>query len=72
MTPWRASAQHPEFPHTPTSDQFFNESKFESYRALGYHVAKAVLCPSVEDIKDRDKLPPDELTATLFKNLHDH
>jgi hypothetical protein len=27
----------PEFPHEPTSDQFFSESQFESYRALGRH-----------------------------------
>jgi hypothetical protein len=26
------------FPHTSTVDQFFSESQFESYRALGYHV----------------------------------
>jgi len=29
---------HPEFPHQPTTDQFFDESQFESYRALGQHV----------------------------------
>jgi hypothetical protein len=28
---------HPEFPHEPTSDQFFSESQLESYRALGAH-----------------------------------
>jgi len=26
-----------EFPHEPTSDQWFSESQFESYRALGAH-----------------------------------
>jgi hypothetical protein len=26
------------FPHTPTSDQFFTESQFECYRALGFHI----------------------------------
>jgi hypothetical protein len=30
---------HPEFPHQPTADQFFGESQFESYRALGQHIA---------------------------------
>ena len=30
---------HPEFPHESTLDQFFGESQFESYRALGHHVA---------------------------------
>jgi hypothetical protein len=28
-----------EFPHQTTADQFFNESQFESYRALGQHIA---------------------------------
>jgi hypothetical protein len=27
----------PAFPHDSTSDQFFDEARFESYRALGYH-----------------------------------
>lgn len=28
------------FPHQPTSDQFFNESQFESYRMLGLHAVE--------------------------------
>ena len=31
-------ANHPDFPHEPTADQWFNESQFESYRALGEHI----------------------------------
>jgi hypothetical protein len=31
-----------EFPHQPTTDQFFTESQFESYRCLGHHVAEKV------------------------------
>ena len=31
---------HPDFPHQPTSDQFFNERQFEMYRALGYHIVE--------------------------------
>jgi hypothetical protein len=27
---------HPSFPHEPTSNQFFNEAQWESYRALGW------------------------------------
>jgi hypothetical protein len=30
------------FPHEPTADQFFDETQFEAYRALGHHMAKAV------------------------------
>jgi hypothetical protein len=36
---------HPAFPHEPTSDQFFDEAQFESYRKLGHHIA-AVLFSS--------------------------
>jgi hypothetical protein len=28
------------FPHEPTSDQWFSESQFESYRALGEYAVK--------------------------------
>jgi predicted acylesterase/phospholipase RssA len=34
---------HPAFPHEPTTDQFFEEAQFESYRALGYAIAKQAL-----------------------------
>ncbi|MGH9720699.1 MAG: hypothetical protein ACRD8O_10840, partial [Bryobacteraceae bacterium] len=30
----------PAFPHQSTADQFFDESQFESYRRLGYHIAE--------------------------------
>lgn len=30
---------HPKFPNEPTSDQFFDEKQFESYRELGYRIA---------------------------------
>jgi len=32
----------PAFPHERTADQFFGETQFEVYRALGYHIAKGV------------------------------
>ncbi|HYI11364.1 MAG TPA: patatin-like phospholipase family protein [Thermoanaerobaculia bacterium] len=31
-----------DFPHEPTSDQFFSESQFESYRALGRHAINEI------------------------------
>jgi len=36
---------NPEFPHQSTIDQFFSESQFESYRALGFHVAETAFRP---------------------------
>jgi hypothetical protein len=35
--------EHPEFPHEPTSDQWFSESQFESYRALGFEIMDGIL-----------------------------
>jgi hypothetical protein len=35
-------ASHPEFPHESTSNQFFNESQFESYRHLGSWILHTV------------------------------
>ena len=32
-------AHHTQFPHESTGDQWFSESQFESYRALGEHIA---------------------------------
>ena len=34
---------HDRFPHEPTTDQFFSESQFESYRALGFEIADELL-----------------------------
>ena len=47
------AARHPAFPHEPTSDQFFDEAQFESYRRLGEHVAWEVLRPAAQN-KDQD------------------
>lgn len=33
-------ARHSSFPQEPTSDQFFNEAQWESYRKLGEHTAQ--------------------------------
>lgn len=30
----------PDFPHESTADQFFDDAQFESYRALGVHIAE--------------------------------
>jgi hypothetical protein len=38
---------HPAYPHESTVDQWFSESQFESYRALGEHIALTIAgCPS--------------------------
>ena len=35
--------EHASFPQESTTDQFFNEAQWESYRALGYHIARQIL-----------------------------
>jgi len=47
---------HPEFPQETTSDQFFDESQWESYRRLGLHVGHRVLMPELFDHLQR--VPP--------------
>jgi hypothetical protein len=44
---------HAAFPHEPTSDQFFSESQFESYRQLGLHTLRTV--PLATLIADRPR-----------------
>ena len=39
-----------EFPHEPTSDQFFMETQFESYRALGEHEITSALRKRAQSI----------------------
>ena len=34
---------NPSFPHQSTGDQFFSESQFESYRALGFELMDDIL-----------------------------
>ncbi len=40
---------HPEFPHEATGDQFFDESQWESYRALGEHIGVPLFCSANPD-----------------------
>ena len=54
---------HPTFPHESTADQFFSESQFESYRALGEHIAVNVF----RDVQ-RDA-GPDPRPASFFSRL---
>ncbi len=76
------AARKPEFPHESTADQWFDESQFESYRALGFHTILSVMETAVrvadekrEELSpfprsgDKDaKRDPDEL-ARVFREL---
>ena len=53
---------HETFPHETTTDQWFTESQFESYRSLGFEIAK--------DILDGKDIPlPGETEMTLRQLL---
>ena len=60
----RYASRHPAFPHESTSDQFFDESQFESYRTLGYHVGCNVLSAAA----DRDEMAG-KTVLELFTDL---
>lgn len=48
-------AQDAAFPHDTTANQFFNESMFESYRALGEHMIDVILTHFEVDDDANDK-----------------
>jgi hypothetical protein len=54
------AAEHPNFPHQATLDQFFNESQFESYRALGHHCVTQVLGDVVKRLAASHVTAPQE------------
>jgi hypothetical protein len=60
--------EHPAFPYDSTTDQWFTESQFESYRTLGYHVARSTFQPARPDTLDCQRL--DE-RRDYFRSLKD-
>jgi hypothetical protein len=49
------SFDHSTFPHESTVDQFFTESQFESYRALGCHIAIEVFRDAMTEIDNLEE-----------------
>jgi hypothetical protein len=47
----------PTFPHESTGDQFFSESQFESYRALGRHAVDVICQNAYVASADGTKIP---------------
>jgi hypothetical protein len=53
----------PSFPHQATTDQFFDEAQFESYRRLGLHIIERI-CDRTRQLGPPDKpLDLSEFTA---------
>ncbi|MEJ2399307.1 MAG: hypothetical protein P8Z67_14035, partial [Gammaproteobacteria bacterium] len=59
---------HSEFPHETTADQWFNESQFESYRALGEHIALRTLS-NAHEIARHDFHARENLLERMFLEL---
>jgi hypothetical protein len=59
-------ATYPDFPHQATLNQFFTESQFESYRALGHHVGSRVFGAALERLRreGRPWNPEEDLKPT--------
>lgn len=62
--------QSPQFPHESTTDQWFSESQFESYRALGWHIAQTVFAPVASEMSCNNMAMPD--AETMFNTLDRH
>jgi hypothetical protein len=58
---------NPEFPHQTTGDQFFSESQFESYRALGFEIVSDVIRRGERLLAN----PASPTFADILKALHD-
>jgi hypothetical protein len=78
----RYAAENPGFPHQSTGDQWFDESQFESYRALGCHIVQNVFgaVDSTDNLSLRSKeqlfvelaqrwYPPSDATKESFTRL---
>jgi hypothetical protein len=64
------AAASPAFPHEPTADQWFTESQFESYRALGLDITKSVLKADPECGPEDKPKRLSALFAALAPTLH--
>jgi hypothetical protein len=53
------------FPQEPTANQFFTESQFESYRALGEHIVDEIQAPSESTADPNKPAEPIEPAVTL-------
>ena len=46
---------HPRFPHEPSSDQYFDEAQFESYRRLGEDAMARAIAPMLDQLDDETR-----------------
>lgn len=62
------AAKNGAFPHDTTGNQFFDESQFESYRALGEHILTEILSVATRPTGTTQAIIPFTIAA-MFSNL---
>jgi hypothetical protein len=63
---------HKDFPHETTADQWFSESQFESYRALGFEIADDLMTRTLQRVGNRTTLTLEELFAATSERHRQH
>ena len=56
------------FPHERTSDQWFSESQFESYRSLGFYIADGLITDTVKRLNYPKKVSLEDLFGAFMLN----
>jgi hypothetical protein len=66
--------RHASFPHESTSDQFFDENQFESYRELGRHIGLKVFAPLFSPLTSNAAaaMTPEQIREALALRLPNH
>jgi peptidoglycan hydrolase-like protein with peptidoglycan-binding domain len=65
-------SRHPQFPHQSTTDQWFAEAQFESYRKLGCHIAKSVFGGAVGKLRTENRKNPEVDPEVLLAELRQY
>jgi Patatin-like phospholipase len=60
-------SRSPDYPHEPTSDQFFDDRQFEAYRALGFHALDGLFEPLDAGVETHPITYPE--LVDRFRNL---
>jgi hypothetical protein len=58
-------ATHPLFPQEPTTDQYFDEAQWESYRKLGEHIGVELFTPPPPETYTRASWSPSQMRAPV-------
>jgi hypothetical protein len=67
------AARETAFPHHSTlTDQFFDESQFESYRKLGFHVAHTAFAAPIRSAQNELRNDTHDELAAIFAHMRDY